>query len=55
LAIDGNDLIVEFGLTPGPQLGQILDVLVERVIEDPALNDAPALLLLARDLVAPDR
>jgi tRNA nucleotidyltransferase (CCA-adding enzyme) len=55
LAIDGNDLIVEFGLAPGPQLGRILDALVERVIEDPALNNAPALLLLARDIVAVDR
>lgn len=55
LAIDGNDLIVEFGLKPGPHLGRILDALVERVIEDPALNDAPALLMLARDLVADDR
>jgi putative nucleotidyltransferase with HDIG domain len=55
LAIDGNDLIVEFGLKPGPQLGRILDALVERVIEDPALNDTAALLLLARDLVATDR
>jgi putative nucleotidyltransferase with HDIG domain len=55
LAIDGNDLIVEFGLAPGPQLGRILDALVERVIEEPGLNDAPALLLLARDLVARDR
>jgi tRNA nucleotidyltransferase (CCA-adding enzyme) len=55
LAIDGNDLIVEFGLSPGPHLGRILDALVERVIEDPALNDAPALLMLARDLVASDR
>ncbi len=54
LAIDGNDLIVEFGLKPGPHLGRILDALVERVIEDPALNDAPALLMLARDLVADD-
>jgi len=55
LAIDGNDLIVEFGLKPGPHLGRILDALVERVIEDPALNDAPALLMLASDLVAEDR
>ena len=54
LAIDGNDLIVEFGLRPGPHLGRILDALVERVIEDPALNDAPALLMLARDLVTDD-
>jgi tRNA nucleotidyltransferase (CCA-adding enzyme) len=55
LAIDGNDLIVEFGLEPGPRLGRILDALVERVIEDPALNDEPALILLARDLVGTDR
>jgi tRNA nucleotidyltransferase (CCA-adding enzyme) len=55
LAIDGNDLIVEFGLKPGPHLGRILDALVERVIEDPALNDAPALLMLARELVTVDR
>jgi tRNA nucleotidyltransferase (CCA-adding enzyme) len=55
LAIDGDDLIGEFGLTPGPELGRILEALVERVIDDPALNDAPALLLLARDLVATDR
>ncbi len=54
LLIDGNDLIVEFGLKPGPHLGRILDALVERVIEDPALNDPPALLMLARDLVADD-
>ena len=39
-----------------PERGQrILDALVERVIEDPGLNDAPALLMLARDLVAGDR
>lgn len=55
LAIDGNDLIGEFELAPGPELGRILEALVERVIEDPALNDAPALLLIARDLVATDR
>ena len=55
LAIDGNDLIVEFGLEPGPRLGRILDALVERVIEDPALNDEPALILLARDLVGSDQ
>jgi tRNA nucleotidyltransferase (CCA-adding enzyme) len=55
LAIDGNDLIGAFGLTPGPQVGRILEGLVERVIEDPTLNDAPVLLLLARDLVTTDR
>ena len=55
LAIDGDDLIAELGLAPGPALGRILDELLERVIDDPALNEAPTLLLLARDLAAADR
>jgi putative nucleotidyltransferase with HDIG domain len=50
LAIDGDDLIRELGMAPGPWLGRLLDGLLQRVIEDPSLNDAPTLLLLARDL-----
>src|SRR3954453_18030388 len=52
LKIDGNDLIRELGLTPGPALGRMLDALVERVIVDPALNEAPTLLLLAQGMLA---
>jgi putative nucleotidyltransferase with HDIG domain len=55
LAIDGSDLIAELGLAPGPGLGRVLEALLERVIEDPGLNEAPTLLLLARDLAAVDR
>jgi len=55
LAVDGNDLMTELGIEPGPQLGRIIDGLFERVVEDPSLNDAPTLLLLARDLAASDR
>jgi len=50
LAVDGNDLIAELGLPPGPRLGRILEQLLDRVIADPALNDRPTLLLLARHL-----
>jgi tRNA nucleotidyltransferase (CCA-adding enzyme) len=50
LAVDGEDLIAEVGLRPGPTIGRVLDALVERVIADPALNDRPTLLLLARSL-----
>jgi tRNA nucleotidyltransferase (CCA-adding enzyme) len=50
LVVDGDDLIAELGLRPGPTIGRILDELVERVIADPALNDRPTLLLLARSL-----
>jgi hypothetical protein len=55
LAIDGDDLISALGFEPGPRLGRVLDALVQRVIEEPALNEAPTLLLLARDLAAADR
>jgi tRNA nucleotidyltransferase (CCA-adding enzyme) len=55
LAVDGNDLMQELGIERGPRLGRILGALLERVIEDPALNDPPTLLLLARDLAAGDR
>jgi tRNA nucleotidyltransferase (CCA-adding enzyme) len=54
LEIDGRDLIEELGLRQGPQLGRILDELLEKVIVDPALNDRATLLLLARSRVADD-
>jgi tRNA nucleotidyltransferase (CCA-adding enzyme) len=55
LAIDGTDLISELGLEEGPPLGRILDALLERVIVDPALNDRPTLLLLARAMLSEHR
>jgi tRNA nucleotidyltransferase (CCA-adding enzyme) len=55
LAIDGDDLIAELGMEPGPELGRVLEELLQRVIEEPGLNEAPTLLLLARDLAAADR
>jgi tRNA nucleotidyltransferase (CCA-adding enzyme) len=51
LAIDGGDLIRELGMQEGPRIGVILDALLERVMNDPALNDRPTLLLMARSLV----
>jgi tRNA nucleotidyltransferase (CCA-adding enzyme) len=50
LAIDGADLMSELGLPAGPALGRILAALVERVVDEPQLNDRPTLMLLARDL-----
>jgi putative nucleotidyltransferase with HDIG domain len=52
LAIDGGDLMQELGLTPGPLLGRIIDELVERVINDPDLNERATLLLLAQGMLA---
>jgi len=54
LAIDGADLMNELGLPAGPALGRILAALVERVVDEPQLNDRPTLMLLARDLAARD-
>ena len=54
LAIDGDDLMAELGLRPGRTLGRVLDGLLQRVIDDPSLNEAPTLLLLARDLAPAD-
>jgi tRNA nucleotidyltransferase (CCA-adding enzyme) len=54
LAIDGSDLMRDLGLTEGPRLGRLLDALVERVIDDPALNDRASLLLLAQAMLDDD-
>jgi putative nucleotidyltransferase with HDIG domain len=48
LAIDGDDLIRELGLEEGPRIGAILDALLERVMNDPTLNERSRLLELAR-------
>jgi putative nucleotidyltransferase with HDIG domain len=52
LAVDGDDLMAELGLEPGPRLGRILDELTERVIADPGLNERPSLLMLAQGMLA---
>ncbi len=55
LAIDGDDLISELGLKRGPTIGRLLAELLDRVVADPALNDRPTLLLVARTLVEDER
>ncbi|MEX2571901.1 MAG: CCA tRNA nucleotidyltransferase [Gemmatimonadota bacterium] len=47
LAISGDDLRA-IGITPGPLYGVILQQLLERVTDEPALNEREALLTLAR-------
>jgi tRNA nucleotidyltransferase (CCA-adding enzyme) len=51
LAIDGRDLM-DLGIAPGPVIGEILEGLLQRVIEDPAFNTRSSLLELARDMAA---
>ncbi len=49
LAVSGDDLR-DAGIRPGPQLGRILHQLLDRVLDDPAINTHPQLLTLAREL-----
>jgi putative nucleotidyltransferase with HDIG domain len=51
LAINGEDLIRELGLVQGPELGRILDSLLDQVIADSSLNDRPTLLMLAQSML----
>jgi tRNA nucleotidyltransferase (CCA-adding enzyme) len=53
LALNGNDLMRELGLRPGRHIGQMLEALLDRVLEEPALNTREQLLDLARTLPAP--
>jgi tRNA nucleotidyltransferase (CCA-adding enzyme) len=47
LAVTGRDLQA-LGLA-GPKLGQVLGVLLDRVLDDPTLNTPDALLAIARE------
>jgi len=48
LAVDGNDLI-RLGFEPGPQLGRILNELLDAVVDEPALNTREVLLARAKE------
>ena len=44
LAVGGEDVMRELGLAPGPEVGDVLQRLFERVLESPELNQKTALL-----------
>ncbi len=52
LPVGGKDVMDRLGVPPGPIIGQVLDTLLERVTDDPSLNDRERLLHLI-DEVAP--
>ena len=54
LKIDGNDLMKELKIKPGPILGAILDVLLSEVIENPEENTKSVLLKRAKELSGED-
>jgi tRNA nucleotidyltransferase (CCA-adding enzyme) len=51
LAVTGKDLLIALDMLPGPALGRLLAVLLERVLVDPSLNTRDSLIELARHLV----
>jgi putative nucleotidyltransferase with HDIG domain len=50
LAVDGNDLMAELGIPPGPEVGRIIGELFERVTDEPDLNARESLLALAKEI-----
>jgi tRNA nucleotidyltransferase (CCA-adding enzyme) len=54
LKINGNDLIKNLKIQPGPKIGAILDVLLAKVIEKPELNTKKDLLHMAKELLDED-
>jgi tRNA nucleotidyltransferase (CCA-adding enzyme) len=48
LAINGNDIMSEFGLAPGLLVGKVLNHLLEAVLDEPGLNRREVLLGLAK-------
>ena len=50
LKIKGSDLVKEFGMTPGPAFGGILNALLAEVLDDPTKNTREYLLKRAAEL-----
>ena len=43
-----NDIMRELAILPGPEVGRILNVLFERVLDEPSLNTREKLIELAK-------
>ena len=46
LALSGNEIMEILGVGPGPRVGQIKDALLERILDDPAINTRAHLIPL---------
>ncbi len=51
LAVNGNDIMERLGIAPGPQVGIILNELLQSVLEDPKLNEREKLFEIAGKLL----
>ena len=51
LAINGNDIISFYKISPGPLVGKTLNYLLDRVLEDPSLNNKDDLMNLSCNIL----
>ena len=49
LAVDGKDVMRELQIKPSRRVGEVLEMLLEKVVEDPSLNERETLLRLIRE------
>jgi len=54
LKINGNNLVKDLKIKPGPQIGAVLEVLLAEVIENPEINNKTTLLKKAKLLAKKD-
>jgi tRNA nucleotidyltransferase (CCA-adding enzyme) len=50
LAVRGDDLARHLGIAPGKRIGDVLEQLLQRVLDDPAVNSKATLIQLAAEL-----
>lgn len=50
LKVNGEDIIREAGVEPGPKIGSMLAILLEEVLDDPTLNDRDVLIAKVKTL-----
>ncbi|HXT98907.1 MAG TPA: CCA tRNA nucleotidyltransferase [Polyangia bacterium] len=55
LAIDGRDVMRILGIPPSREIGGLLERLLERVLDDPSLNEREKLEALLRELYEPPK
>ena len=51
LAVSGRDLMEQAGMSSGKELGEMLKMLLEVVVEDPALNKKEVLISKAKEIL----
>jgi len=49
LAVDGKDVLRELEIKPSRRVGEVLEMLLEKVVDDPSLNERETLLRLIRE------